>query len=67
MSEGIDDRDRKNGAHLWLEMIRYRKKRERLYLGQCDQIGQFIALWATFQNLAALFILPKLPIFFGIF
>ena len=62
MSEGIDDRDRKNGAHLWLEMIRYRKKRERL----CDQIGQFIALWATFQNLLHCLFCPNCPYFSAI-
>ena len=34
---------------------------------QCDQIGQFIGLWATFQSLWQPFILPKFPTFLGIF
>ena len=32
---------------------------------QCDQVGRFIPLWATFQSLQQQFILPKLPTFLG--
>ena len=32
---------------------------------QCDQIGRFIALWATFQSLWQQFNLPKSPTFLG--
>ena len=34
---------------------------------QCDQIGQFFGLWATFQSLWQAFILPKSPTFLGNF
>ena len=34
---------------------------------QCDQIGRFIALWATYQSLWQQLLLPKSPIFLGIF
>ena len=35
---------------------------------QCDQIGRFIGLWATFQSLRQqLIILPKSPTFLGNF
>ena len=32
---------------------------------QCDQIGQFIGLWATFQSLWQQFNLPESPTFLG--
>ena len=34
---------------------------------ECDQIGRFIAFWATFQSLLATIILPKLPTLYAIF
>ena len=34
---------------------------------QCDQIGRFIGLWASFQNLCATISLPKSPTFLGTF
>ena len=34
---------------------------------QCDQIGRFIGLWASFQNLCATISLPKSPTFLGNF
>ena len=34
---------------------------------QCDQIGQFIVLWATIQSLLATINLPKYPTFLGNF
>ena len=38
-----------------------------LLLNQCDQIGRFIGLWATFSSLWQQLVLPKSTTFFGNF
>ena len=40
-----------------------RRLREGERERQCDQIGQFIALWATFSKPVATIILPNYPHF----
>ena len=39
----------------------------KLYSMQCDQIGRFIGLWATFQSLWQTINLTKSPTFLGNF
>ena len=43
------------------------ERKEVKWCKQCDQIGRFIALWATFQSLWQQFFCPNYPYFSGIF
>ena len=43
------------------------KQDDKISLQQCDHIGQFIGLWATFQSLVVIITLPKSRTFLGNF